>query len=453
MVEFKVGDYISYTHVSYNGGHRGYDRTTYYGCIIEKNEYKDSDISFNIIKQYGGQIWCVRPEFKIEEEIFLEKFSIYDEYFSELIRNKNKMTDKMREIVDNKYNEKIENVQTQVINYVNKKLINNCGKFSQETFYIEWYVYHVLRQYEPYKINQTLNFCYGASDELQDFMKKNVDFMIGMQFFKLEKDEIMPYFIEEKILEYKNSNGKLTDKDFLKKVFSIRVKKLENTLKFKMYNNYTIQVKISYEREKYLLTLNSNDLFDTKFVFKGKYGTRSNIYSKCYKKFIVNFQDPCWQKICGDKTKTQNTINYSPNDYTNIEYIKIIDNEPYEKKLLKVTDNKSNIVYEKIIEFSSINSPKFNDKYIYVKNRHKPGGEVFDLTNHKLIGIKHDSSHSLVYFDKSNRFLICQDTFSNSSCNNILTSIYELKNGNLLGFFEFNYCDFTSIFINEIILS
>ena len=200
---FEVGDYIGYIHESYNGGYHRIDRTTYYGYIIEKNED-----SYNIIKQFGGQIWYgVEPICKITEETFLKNFVVYNDFFSNLFKNKDKINDKLNGIIENKYHERVEKVKKAVTNYVNKHMNkdeNKENKFNPETYYIEWYVHNILRMYEPYKIKQTLTYCYGASEELQTFMNDNTEFMIDMQFLHHNKEHLMTTLIEKKLTDYKN---------------------------------------------------------------------------------------------------------------------------------------------------------------------------------------------------------------------------------------------------------
>lgn len=454
---FSVGDYIAYVHVSYNG-RGGYDESINYGCVIEEL----SSGNFAVVKQYGGQIWYgITPKNIIEEKTFFEKFSVYEEYEQELLNNKNKLPQKLRDFVEKKSQERIENTNKVVKKYAQKELLKyteNGYSMSIETFYIEWYVYHVLRSYEPYRINVTLTYCHGASNELQDFMKKNVDFMVNMQFFGDKGDKFMPFLIEEKILEYKYEEGKIDENEFSKKVFPIRIKKLEYKLKFKIkIEDYLINIKFSCEKDNYEFEMKSSELFGTKFVFPYKYNSNPvNNSSKCHKKVLVNLRDSMWKKINKlEKKINKLNINEIKNFNCLIKYDDLKETEKnekekyYEIKLLQILDvENNNVLYENKINFPSIHKIIYNENYICSKNKCNKY-EIFDLEKRKLNIIEHWSEHSSVSFDSSNKFLIFQDRFSNWT-NNILTSFYELRSGKLLGFFEFNYADMMSLFINEV---
>ena len=50
---YNIRDYISYTSENYSG--RGYSYSTNYGCIVSKSTH--SRDCYEVIKQYGGQLW------------------------------------------------------------------------------------------------------------------------------------------------------------------------------------------------------------------------------------------------------------------------------------------------------------------------------------------------------------------------------------------------------------
>ncbi len=449
---YMVGDYVSYTSEYYNG-RGGYDRTTNYGCIVEEL----SSGSFAVVKQYGGQIWYgIKPTGKIEEETFIEKFSIYEEFAKELLKNISKLPENLRKFIENKYQERIENRKQSAKEFAEKYILhytNEGYKMNIETFYIEFYVYYVLRSYEPHTIYQTLTYCYGANEELQDFMKKNVDFMISMQFLGNEGDKFMPFLIEEKLLEYKYEIGKIDANEFMERVFHMRIKKLEYKLKFKIkIGEYLIKVKFSHERENYEFEMTSSNLFGTKFVFPYKYNSNPvNRSSRCHKTIKFNKSDSMWKKILKNdkiKKKIQPKIDDIKNFNCIVKY-ENIPNSKYDSKLLQVLNSEDNkILYENEIEFASNYRVIFNNHYICSKKSRKY--EVFDLEKKKSNIIDHWSEHSEIFFDTSNKFLIFKEKFSNSISSATLISIYEPRSGKLLGFFEFNYDDMLSIFVNEI---
>jgi hypothetical protein len=449
---YMVGDYVSYTSEYYNG-RGGYGRTTNYGCIVEEL----SSGSFAAVKQYGGQIWYgIKPTGKIEEATFMKNFSIYEEFAEELLKNISKLPENLRNFFENKRQERIENIKEKVKKFAEKEILqytNKGYKMSIETFYIEWYVYYILRSYEPHRIYQTLTYCYGANEELQDFMKKNVDFMINMQFLGKEGDEFMSFLIEEKLLEYKYEIGKIDANEFMERVFHMRIKKLEYKLKFKIkIAEYLIKVKFSRERENYEFEMSSSNLFGTKFVFPYKYNSNPvNKSSRCHKTIKFNDSDSMWKKILKNDKKNDKLIQV--NEIKNFNCIikyENIPNSKYDSKLLQVLNSENNkILYENEIKFASNYRIIFNNNYICSKKCRKY--EVFDLEKKKSNIIDHWSEHSEIFFDTSNKFLIFRDTFSNSSTSTKLTSIYEPRSGKLLGFFEFNYDGMMSIFINEII--
>jgi len=117
---YKIGDYIEYKSEYYNG-HSGYSYITKYGCIVSVNKY-----SYNIIKQYGGQIWYgVTPYCKVDEDTFILKFSIYDEYKNALLEIKDTLSEKLKNIIEEKCNKDLIRVKRSVLNYTLKHFLQN----------------------------------------------------------------------------------------------------------------------------------------------------------------------------------------------------------------------------------------------------------------------------------------------------------------------------------------
>jgi hypothetical protein len=382
-MNYKIGDYIQYNYEYYSCG--GYSYCTKYGGVVSFN--KDS---CNIIKQYGGQIWHgINPQSKIDEEKFLSKFNIYDEYMNCLIKIKDTLPGKIKNIIEYKCEKNMMKTKRFVLNYTLKNYLSKNKhhkdlKISSESWAIQWYIYNVLRSYEPYKIKDTLSYCYGATKKLQKFMEENIDFLINMQFLRDVYSSIMIYLIEEKILEFNYKEGIFTEEEYfnkiLPKLFIIRQIKLQSYLKFKTnIPNININLEINYNKTKYNLVIPSDDLIDTKIIFSSKYGTSKGTNSKCTKK--KEFNDLLKYK---NIFSTQNVISYT-----------------YDKKKK----------------------------------------ELLNLTNNKKIKINHDSTNSIFYFSKCSKLLVFEDRYSGNVSSKSVFTLFNLE-GEMIGFFELYYNDF-----------
>lgn len=208
---YSIGDYVSYTSESYNGGrsYGGYDYTTEYGCITEI----DNECYVSVVKQYGGQIWVgVTPSSKITEDDFLSKFSLYDEFKNEILKKIHLLPEKLRNKIHKIIYTKIQSTIKNVFSFSLKNILRKDNKFSPETWYIYWYIMRILRSYEPFRIHQTLTYCHGASKNIQRIMKDNIDFMIQMQFSSANSQDML-LLIEEKVLDFKSKSGAIISVD------------------------------------------------------------------------------------------------------------------------------------------------------------------------------------------------------------------------------------------------
>lgn len=419
---FNIGEYVIYYEEYYNG-RGGYGTSINYGCIVSANESG----TYNVIKQYGGQIWFgVTPKSVIDEENFLEKFSIYDEFTDELVKIKNTLPEKLRVIIEEKIYSKKSRVIKSVFAYALKMHFVDKN-FSLESWYIQWYVFNVLRSHEPWSIRQTLTFCHGSTKELQDFMNENVDFMIEMQFFS--RDSNIIYFIEEKILEFKHKIGKISDSVYLNRVFPVRVKKLEIILKFKMpIEDMKIKFYFTRDGSNYQLEMPTKDLFDSKIVFPHRYNSNPSGRSKCTKTIKFNKNDEIF------KTKFIKTT-YPKNDTT---YKINID-----KKIATITDKDENIVYKNDIKYYCDN-PVVSNNYVFFKNTK----ELVDLNNLNIVKISHNCEHSSIQFSAKQNAIFFMTTTSgcDSDKSKHTIDVFSTKTGNMLGFFEIHYHGFDNIY-------
>lgn len=380
---YKIGDYIEYKSEYYNG-HGGFSYIAKYGCIVSVNKY-----SYNIIKQYGGQIWYgVTPYCKVDEDTFISKFSIYNEYKNALLEIKDTLSEKLRNIIEDKCNKDLVRIKRSVLNYTLKHFLQNT-EISPESWAIQWYVYHLLRMHEPYKIQHTLNYCYGATKELQKFMKENIDFMVNMQFLRDVYSNIMIYLIEEKILEFKYKEGKFTEEDYISKIFpklfNTRKIKLQTYLKFRNFvSNIDINLEINYNKTKYKLVIPSEELLDSKIIFPSRYGTPNGNCSKCIKR--KEFKD-----------------------------------------LLKYKSDFSGVVN--------------NIPYTYDKKKK----ELLNIHTNKILKINHDSEHASVYFSKCSELLILEDKYSSDMYSKSVFTMFNLD-GKMIGIFEIHYNNFDCVF-------
>jgi hypothetical protein len=384
MVEmvYNIGDYVEYTREYYNGGSHRYEYCTHYGCIIDVNDNK----SCNVIKQYGGQIWFgVEPYSKVSEETFLSKFSLYDEYKYKLLEVKDQLPEKIRKIIENKCEEDILRTKRRVINYTLANYLNN-KKISTESWAIEWYVYNVLRRYEPFYITKTLTYCYGATKEIQKFMEENISFMIDMQFLRNEYSDLMIYLIEEKLLNFKHKEGKISDKEYSKKIFPLIKIKLESYLKFRSaIPEIDINLQIDFERKKYNLCIPIDELLDTKIIFPSRYGKSKAQGSKCSKK--KEFKD--------------------------------------------------------LLQYVTTNTVIEPCKTTYTYN--KKTKELINTQNNTKIKINHDPEHSVLH--SKNNFIIFEDTYSGDMYGVKIFTLFNINDGKMIGVFEVHYNDFDCIYL------
>jgi hypothetical protein len=386
--DFKIGDFIEYASESYNGGTYRYQ--TYYnkGCIVSKGTY-----GFNVIKQYGGQIWCgVKPLNKISEEVFLSKFSIYDEFQNEILKHLNVLPTNMQNIIKNKIETKKLRLIHSMINYVlkNKFCRHRFGKIKidDEAYALKWYIYNVLRMHEPHKIQSTTNYCYGATDLIQQFIKENTNFMVDMQFISESIEHIMILLIQEKWLEFLYEKSLIEPKIYLSRLFLISIKKLESKLILRTpITDKKISVFINKDKNIYEIKTNLTELIDTKIVFTNKYSKYiSNKSSKCHKRYIINL---------------------------------------YNKSSLGT----ENIIFEKISKLPS-----------KCKSINKPD---FIITN---------EIHLSYYINTQKNLIISHGKFTIGSCSCDKYNLYCLETKKLLGTFEFNIndYDFSSVYLEDI---
>lgn len=336
-------------------------------------------------------------------------------------------------------------IKKTICEYVIKNMINNKNgpiKFSEETWCIEWYVLYVLRKYEPHFIKSTLTYCYGASNFLQRFMKENIKFMIDMQFLPRSQTVVMVLLIEEKILDFKHKNKKISDSEYLHKIFPLRIKNLEKELQmmFPIINkNITVSFEYWHNRSgnNYMLNIDSEELLRTKFVFQNNYKKyNSNDQSSCYKIHNVNFNDTkTWIKNSKEKIDKKK-IDIIPAIVSKRIVINEISNIKKELVIMNNSDNE--IIYKK----TCILTPKNNGRYIYFPDNR----EILNLETIKINKLKHKNSHACVSFTKNENTIKCIDSYSYTSYISIeLVSIYCIKHGCLLGLFEFNVPQFDGI--------
>jgi hypothetical protein len=433
MQKFKIGDYIYYMNEYYNG--RGYSYNQEYGCIVT---YKEEKNIADVIKQYGGKIWFgVQPKGKIDEENFLSKFSLYNENKESILKIKDKIPEKFKLLIEKKIDNDIIKIIKKVFNYSLKNILKNRYekiKISPESWYIQWYIYNLYRQYEPHFINNTINYCYGASDLIKDFMKDNIDFMINMQFLSEFYENIMIFLIEEKILEYRHKKNIISDNYFSKNSFPIIIKKLEKYLNFKILNPYKkFILNFEYNKNKYEIEIEAENLFNTQFLLvnkNNKYYINSN--SKCTNKQIftkeflndMKVKDKNSKLLKSETLKTKNRI--------------VIYNS--KSKILKIENENNDILYETKIKYFE---PIIGNRYIINKDTH----ENIDIKTLKKNKIKHYNKSSSLILNKTEDIVIFIDSYSHGGIDETKKiTLYSTKNGLLLGCFEFNYDSFECVF-------
>ena len=423
MNKFQIGDYIYYNDEYYNGG--GYSYSTKYGCIIDIDNHCIS----TIIQHNGGKIWMgVEPKGKIDEEKFLSKFYLINENKKSILKIKDKLSENLRLLIEKIDYESFVKTIKKVFNYSLKNILKNKNekiKISPESWYIEWYVYYILRSYEPCYIKDTLTYCGGANQLIKDFMNDNINFMINLQFLSGSYKNIIIFLIEEKILEYKHEKNIISDSYFSKNVFPTRIKKLEKNLNFKILNTYeNFILSFCYMKTTYKIKLDMKDLFNTKFIFLDKNNRYyENKQSKCLKKKLVT------------KEWLQNVQIKDGKEEPSIKDDKIIT---FDKKtsILKIEKDK-NIFFETQLNCSDISNILFTDKFILNKKTF----EIINIKTLKKTIINHNNKYSSIKINKTGDIIIFIDSYSyvDSQCNIIKITLYSSKNGHVLGSFEFNY--------------
>jgi hypothetical protein len=323
MIE--IGDYIEYEKEYYNSVTYNYEKCNYSGCVFQINDDKNN---VNIIKQYGGELWYfVKPIRKISEEEFLLKFSIYDEYNNSLLEKIDILPPKMQIIIRNIIeNKKLRFIYNMIIYCIyNKSKKSNLIKIDDEVLGLEYYVYKVLRQYEPYKIKNTINYCYGATDLMKEFMKTNVNFMIDMQFICEELEHIILYLIQEKWLEFLYNKKIIGSKEYSSRLFPIIIKKLEIKLEMKLpIEDKNVTFYVDKDERNYKIETTLLDLIDSKFVLSNNYGKYvSNKNSTCHKRINVNLKNSNeWKlvKEIGNKMIRVDKPDFIKNSETSYSY-------------------------------------------------------------------------------------------------------------------------------------
>ena len=283
--KYSIGDYVEYKYSD------GYGHTPSYGCIVSKNKN-----SFDVLKQSGGQIWCfVTPSAKITEDQFLSKFYIYGECQTSLLQKLDDLPVNLQTIIKNKIEKKRLDDITAMELYcsTNKnKYSSTCDiKINDEVWAIQWYILNVLRMYEPYRIKETLNLCYGASDLVKKFMLRNTNFMVDMQFQSNHLSDTMVMLIQEQWLEFLYQQELISEGEYLSRHFPIVIKKLEALLVLKqpIVDDFNLEIYIFKDKCNYKMDTSLLNVIDTKFVFLNEYNKYcSNKKSDCSKRVNVN---------------------------------------------------------------------------------------------------------------------------------------------------------------------
>lgn len=297
---FNIGDYIEYEYY----GSRSY------GCIVYKN--KDS---FDVIKKYSGQIWClVRPIRKITEDEFFSEFYICDEYQTELLKKMDVLPEHFQNIIKNKIEKKRLTVITRMVLFCLINKINYPNTYNirinDEVWAIKWYILNVLRKHEPYKIKETLGFCHGSTELVKEFMVNNINFLVSMQFQPHYLSYMMIILIQEQWLEFIYNKNLISSREYSSRHFLIVIKKLEVFLVLKqpVVDDINLEIYIFKDKSNYKMDTSLLNVIDTKFVFVNNYNKYlSNKKSECSKRIKVNLErcmtsDSCC-KIVNMKTK------------------------------------------------------------------------------------------------------------------------------------------------------
>lgn len=315
---FNIGDYIEYE----------YYGSISFGCIISKN--KDS---FNVIKKYSGQIWClVRPIRKISKEDFFSEFYIFDEYQTELLKKMDVLPEDIQNIIKTKIEKKRLTKITKMvlfclINKINYPNTNNIT-INDEVWAIKWYILNVLRNHEPYSIKKTLDFCHGATELVKEFMVTNINFMVSMQFQPHYLSNMMIILIQEQWLEFIYKKNLISLREYSSRHFLIVIKKLEVFLVLKQPVVDDINLEIYFFKDKcnYKMDITLLNLINTKFVFANSHNKYlSNKKSDCSKMIKVNLD---WEITSNDCCEIEKSVKI-PGEISKTDcprFIKKIDN-------------------------------------------------------------------------------------------------------------------------------
>lgn len=440
---YSIGDYIEYKNHNYN---------IYKGCIISKRNYNNKEY-FDIIKQLGGEIWTgVLPINKIDEDDFLSNFYLNAVAKKQILNYKNMISKKFYEVINNSINDERINMSKKVFMYSLKQTLNKENKISPETWCIYWYVNRVFREHEPYLINETINYCYGSTPLIKNFLKKHKNFMIKMQ--GTVDSQLMLYLIDEKFLEFKHSLKIISDKQFVNSSFHTRIKKLEKILflkESKVDENKKIRLKMKVSKKIYSVELFLNELIDTRFIFnnneKYKYKYNGNKYFKCSKKIFVNLKS------------NENFENVTEEKYIrkdNTKLVKSVNKVEVKNNTLKIQDINNKVLYEKYFDYLYFRTFIKGNEYIYIINDR----ELININTLKKTYLKYIEDNNLdneTYFNKQENMLIITKTFSEGNILETIISVklYSLKDEKFLGTFELNYNNDISIIydidISEII--
>jgi hypothetical protein len=411
-----IGDYIEYQDYDYSFG-KGY--------VMSENEGR-----FTVIKQKGGEVWCgVKAINKINEEEFFKDFYLYFDEINKISFYKDKFSKSFREFIENQIfnsvKDKIKDVFIFTLNNILSEKIKK-NKFTAETWYIYWYIHEVFRRYEPYCLDDTINRCYGASTLIKKFLKENKEFIIEMQF--TSDSNLLLYLIDEKILEFKHSLGKISDKEFIKNVIYDRIKKFEKVLilkEKKVDEDLKIRLKMKVGKKIYDTEIFLNELIDTRFVFKNNQKYKGNKYFSCPKKIIIEYNEK-WENSKDEKyIKKENKKNIKNN-------VKVKNNT------LIIQDANNKVLYEKYFKYLYFKTFIKGNEYVYIiKDR-----ELININSLKKTYIKynnHDDSET--YFNKQETLLIIVNTFSKGNIEEMikLIKLYSIEDGKYLGFFEINH--------------
>jgi hypothetical protein len=174
-------------------------------------------------------------------------------------------------------------------------------KIDDEVWAIKWYILNVLRKHEPYRIKETLNLCYGASELVKEFMVNNINFMVSMQFQSNHLSDTMLMLIQEQWLEFLYEKNLISSEEYLSRHFPIVIKKLEIFLLLKqpVVDDFNLEIYIFKDKCNYKMDTSLLNVIDTKFAFVNSYNRYlSNKKSDCSKRINVNLDRSMTSNDC-----------------------------------------------------------------------------------------------------------------------------------------------------------